>query len=69
MGLSTHELWLVLRARDEATRIVRNLTNGLVQAHTEGTSTQIRNLKQLMTTEAAQYGARRARRFGPGEGA
>ena len=60
MGLSTHELWLVLRARDEATRIVRNLTNGLVQAQTEGTSSQIRNLKQLMATEAAQYGARRA---------
>lgn len=55
MGLSTHELWLVLRARDEATRIVRNLTNGLVQSHTEGTSTQIRNLKQLMATEAVQF--------------
>lgn len=54
MGLSTHELWLVLRARDEATRILKGATAGMLAAHTATTSGQISSLKKLMATEALQ---------------
>lgn len=59
MGLSTHELWLVLRARDEATRVLRNVMAGMQKEHTNVINSQIDEVRGLMAASNDSYNAQR----------
>ena len=59
MGLSTHELWLVLRARDEATRVLRNVMTGMQKEHTNVINSQIDEVRGLMAASNDSYNAQR----------
>lgn len=55
MGFSTHEIWMVLRARDEATRMMRGVSQAMRRTEAGQAAAQIENIRRVQAAERAQF--------------
>lgn len=55
MGFSSHEIYMILRARDEATRLVRNVSNALAKTDAGRAMEQIKNIGAVQQAEMAAH--------------
>ena len=55
MGFSSHEIYMILRARDEATRLVRNVSNALAKTDAGRAMQQVNNIRTVQQAEMAAH--------------
>lgn len=55
MGFSSHEIYMILRARDEATRLVRNVSNALAKTDAGRAMQQVNNIRAVQQAELAAH--------------
>ena len=61
MGFSSHEIYMILRARDEATRLVRNVSNALAKTDAGRAMQQVNNIRTVQQAELAAHKERTGR--------
>ena len=55
MGFSSHEIYMILRARDEATRLVSNVSNALAKTDAGRAMQQVNNIMAVQQAELAAH--------------